>query len=109
MRTNAMFAPWDGEVFDLFLSHGLVPSDSSKPNGEVTLATPRWAEAAIFSDPYGPQRGWDKLLDLACPAGLLMAGNAGWMGGPKIAQEIAWRAPRARNERIMDGSHLVCP
>jgi len=107
MKGNAMFGTWDPEVFELFLSHGLVPTDPSKPDGEVTLATPRWAEAAIFSDPYGPQRGWDNLLKLAVPAGFLMAGNAGWMGGEQVAQEIVARAPRGRNERIMKASHLL--
>jgi hypothetical protein len=102
-----MFGPWDQEAFELFLSHGLVPTDPAKPDGELTLATPRWAEASIFSDPYGPQRGWDKLLELTVPSGFLMAGNAGWMGGPEVAQEIVWRAPRARNERIMKTSHLL--
>lgn len=102
-----MFTTWDAEAFELFLSHGLVPIDPKKPDGEVTLATPRWAEAAIFSDPYGPQRGWDKLLELTVPAGFLMAGNASWMGGPKVAAEIASRAPRARNERIMEAGHLL--
>lgn len=107
MKSNPMFGPWDDETFALFLSHGLVPSDPTKPDGEVTLATPRWAEAAIFSDPFGPQRGWDNLLEIPVPAGFLMAGNASWMGGEKVAQEIANRAPRGRNERIMKASHLL--
>lgn len=80
----------------------MVPSQQG-----VQLATPSWAEAAVFSDPSAPQRGWDKLLDVTCPVGFLMAGNPMWLGGPDVAAEIPWRAPRSRNERLMDAGHLV--
>lgn len=103
-RTNAMFRTWDSEVFDVYLSTSIVPTGSGD---EVTLATPRWAEATIFSDPEGPQRGWDALPELKLPVGFVLGGDPGWLGGPKVVPEIPWRAPRSRNERIMEGGHLI--
>lgn len=61
----------------------------------------------MFSDPSAPQRGWDKLLDVTCPVGFVLAGNPMWLGGPKVHAEIPWRAARSRNERIMDAGHLA--
>lgn len=107
VRNNALFKTWDDEAFALWLSHHLAPVDPSKPDGAVTLATPTWAEAATFSEPYAPARGWDKLADLQLPVGFLMAGDEFWMGGDNVANEMVWRPKRARNERIMDASHLV--
>ncbi|TXT10473.1 uncharacterized protein COLE_04407 [Cutaneotrichosporon oleaginosum] len=103
-RTNPMFKTWDQDVFDLYLQTSLVPTGNGE---EVTLATPKWAEAAIFSDPEGPQRGWDALPELRCPVGFVLGGDPMWLGGPKVVPEIPWRAPRSRNERIMAGGHLL--
>lgn len=99
-----MFKTWDGEVFDLYLKTSLVPTGNGE---EVTLATPSWAEGAIFSDPEGPQRGWDALPDVKCPVGFVLGADPTWLGGPKVVPEIPWRAPRSRNERVMEGGHLL--
>lgn len=107
VRSNAMFKSWDDAVFDLWLSHSLVPSDPSNPDGAVELATPTWAEAAVFSDPHSTLRGWDQLAQLTMPTGFLMAGDEVWMTGEDMANEMVWRPPRARNERFMDASHLL--
>ncbi|BEJ12351.1 hypothetical protein CspHIS471_0208110 [Cutaneotrichosporon sp. HIS471] len=103
-RTNAMFNTWDQDVFDVYLKTSLVPTGNGE---EVTLATPKWAEAAVFSDPEGPQRGWDTLSKLRCPVGFILGENPAWLGGPQVVPEIPWRAPRSRNERLMSGSHLL--
>jgi hypothetical protein len=102
MRTNPMFAKFPDSIFDLWLSHGIVPNGK----GEVTLATPPWCEAVVFSDCRSPQRGWDLLPSLKMPVGFVMAKDAFWMGGDKIAQELTSRPPRARNERTRAG-HLA--
>jgi pimeloyl-ACP methyl ester carboxylesterase len=107
VRDNALFKSWDDAAFDLWLSHHLALVDPSRPDGPVTLATPTWAEAATFSEPQGPIRGWDKLRDLEMPVGFLMAGDEFWMGGETVANEMVWRPKRVRNERIMEASHLV--
>lgn len=106
-RNNPLFATWDADVFQTWLTHHIVPVDPSTPDGEVTLATPSWAEAAVFSDPNGSPRGWDRLPRLRVPAGFLMAENEDWMGGEDLAREMSTRAPRARNERVMNTGHLL--
>ncbi|EJT46544.1 hypothetical protein A1Q1_04839 [Trichosporon asahii var. asahii CBS 2479] len=107
VKKDAMTKTWDEDVWRLWLSHGIVPVDYSKPDGEVTLATAPWAECAVFSDPVGPQRGWYALPKVRCPVGFIMAGNPTWLGGPDVTKEIPWRAPRGRNERLMDAGHLA--
>ncbi|CAK9782622.1 uncharacterized protein COLE_07781 [Cutaneotrichosporon oleaginosum] len=102
MRTNPMFSKFPDSIFDLWLSHGVVP----KNNGELTLTTPPWCEAVVFSDCRSPQRGWDLLPSLNMPVGFVMSKDAQWMGGEKIARELTSRPPRARNERTTAG-HLA--
>ncbi|EKD03337.1 hypothetical protein A1Q2_02366 [Trichosporon asahii var. asahii CBS 8904] len=103
VRSNALFSRWEEEQFRIWLSHYLVPS----PSGGMELATPTWAEAQTFSEPDAPMRGWECLPDLGMPVGFLMAGDETWMTGEEVAQELVWRPQRARNERILDASHLV--
>lgn len=107
VRGNALFKSWDDEAFDLWLSHHLVPVDYAAESGPVTLATPTWAEAATFSDQLAALRGWDKLPELPMPVGFLMAEDEFWMWGEETANEMVWRPPRARNERVKGASHLV--
>lgn len=102
MRTNPMFSKFPDSIFRLWLSHGIVPT----AQGAVTLTTPPWCEAVVFSDCRSPQRGWDLLPTLTIPVGFVMAEDAQWMGGDKIAGELVSRPPRARNERARAG-HLV--
>lgn len=104
VRSNALFSRWEEEQFGIWLSHYLVPSEAGDG---VTLATPTWAEAQTFSEPDAPMRGWECLPKLSMPVGFLMAGDETWMTGETVAQELVWRPQRARNERIMDASHLV--
>lgn len=62
------FRAWHPSIFSLFLTHGLVNLDPSPAipteaadGVPVTLACPRWAEAAVFTDWKGIQAGYDKL------------------------------------------------
>jgi hypothetical protein len=62
------FRAWHPSIFSLFLTHGLVNLDPSPSipteaadGVPVTLACPRWAEAAVFTDWKGIQAGYDKL------------------------------------------------
>lgn len=62
------FRAWHPSIFSLFLTHGLVNLDPSPSIATeaadgvpVTLACPRWAEAAVFTDWKGIQAGYDKL------------------------------------------------
>ncbi|GMK55146.1 hypothetical protein CspeluHIS016_0202020 [Cutaneotrichosporon spelunceum] len=109
VRNNAMFASWSDQVFALYLATSLVPGPDGTDgvDGGVTLATPTWAEAAVFADPEGPQHGWDALPRLQCPVGFVLGDDQAWLGGPKVVPEIPWRAPRSRNERLRAGSHLL--
>lgn len=107
LRGSAFFKPWDDEQFDVYMVRGIVPVDSANPDGPVTLATPSWCEAAVFTEPDACARGWDKLPNLDIPIGWLMAGDSVSTRGDEITQEMCWRSPRSRNERIMDSAHLV--
>lgn len=105
VRENALFSRWEEEQFAIWLSHYLVSSQSG--DRAVTLATPTWAEAQTFSEPDAPMRGWECLPNLPMPVGFLMAGDETWMTGEEVARELVWRPKRARNERILEASHLV--
>ncbi|GMK55193.1 hypothetical protein CspeluHIS016_0202490 [Cutaneotrichosporon spelunceum] len=107
MRAQPFFAAWDQEVFDLYVSHGLVPVDYDKPDGEVTLATPSWSEAAVFTEPEGVAHGWMALPKVTCPLGFVMANVPIATYGEEKTRDMVWRAPRARNERFPDAGHLI--
>lgn len=107
MADNPFYKAWDPAVFELWLSHGLVPVDYANPSGPVTLATPSWSESICFTEPAGEARGWDKLPYLPMPVGFVMAGTNFTTYGPELTQEMVWRPQRPRNERVMDAGHLI--
>jgi pimeloyl-ACP methyl ester carboxylesterase len=51
--------------------------------------------------------GWDKLAEMNVPVGFVMGGDAQATTGEENTREMVWRAPNAKNERIMDAGHLV--
>lgn len=102
MRTSPLCRDWTEEMFDLWLKFALVPH----PSGGVTLATPRWCEAACFATPSAPQRAWDALETLKVPAAFLMAKDTAYMGGDEASREMCHRPSRAKNE-VADAGHLV--
>lgn len=107
MSAIPFFQRWDPRTFDLMISHGLVPVDPSRPDGPVTLATPGSQECAVFVEPTAAARAWDRLPTLNVPTAFLMAGDPERTLGEKITQELVWRPPLARNERLMNTQHLV--
>ncbi|TXT15861.1 hypothetical protein VHUM_00364 [Vanrija humicola] len=107
LRDSPFFQPWADSIFDLYISHGIVPVDYSKPDGDVTLATPSWCEGAVFCEPEGLGLGWAKLKSLKVPAAFVMAGDATATMGPEKTREMVWRSALARNEKIVDAGHLV--
>jgi hypothetical protein len=95
-------------VFDLWLSHGLVPfTGNGSSNDAVQLATPKWGEAAVFAETEGLGLGWDKLAEVQVPVGFVMAGDATATDGEETTREMVWRPPFCANERFMDAGHLV--
>lgn len=107
MAAIPFFQRWDPRTFDLMISHGLVPVDPSNPDGPVTLATPGSQECAVFVEPTAAARAWDRLSTLRVPTAFLMAGDPERTLGEDITQELVWRPPLARNERLMNTQHLV--
>ncbi|KAJ9100661.1 hypothetical protein QFC21_003706 [Naganishia friedmannii] len=109
------FQAWHPAVFDVLISHGLVnvdpsPSiDTEDPNVPVTLACPRWAEAAVFTDWHGIQAGYDKLpfLDKNLKVRFVMAGDPSATGGEERTRLIVWRPPTTENIILTEASHLV--
>lgn len=101
------YKAFDPRTFELVISHGLVPADPNVPDGEVTLATPPWAEAAVFCESVAPARAWDKLPNIPVPIAFYMAKTAERTMGDAVTQEIVWRAPLARNERSVTAEHLL--
>lgn len=104
VRSSPFFQSWHDEVFKIWETHHLVPLPYDRG---VTLATPSWAEAAVFSETTGLGEGWDALPELKVPCAFLMAGDAGATLGEDLTREMVWRPPLAVNERIMDAGHLV--
>lgn len=107
LRDSPFFQPWADSIFDLYISHGIVPVDYGKPDGEVTLATPSWCEGAVFCEPEGLGLGWAKLKTLQVPTAFAMAGDATATMGPEKTREMVWRAALSRNEIVVDAGHLV--
>lgn len=107
MRAQPFYAAWDQVIFDLYVAHGLVPVDYNNPEGEVTLATPSWCEAAIFTEPEGVAHGWMALTELECPVGFVMANVPVATYGEEKTRDMVWRPSRARNERFPDAGHLI--
>lgn len=101
------FQRWDPRSLDLMITHGLVPVDPSDPDGAVTLATPAFQECAVFIEPTAAARAWDRLSTLKVPTAFLMAGDPERTLGESITQELVWRPPLARNERLIGTGHLV--
>jgi hypothetical protein len=102
VRNTPFFKTWHDEVFKIWETHHLVPCAQG-----VTLATPSWAEAAVFSETTGLGEGWDALPKLQVPVGFLMAGDATATLGEELTSEMVWRPPVVANERVMDAGHLV--
>jgi hypothetical protein len=107
VRSSPFFSSWHDEMFKVWETHHLVPAHTSTEGGRVTLATPPWAEAAVFTEPTGLGEGWDALPHLQIPVGFLMAGDASSTMGEEITRELVSRPPLAVNERLMDAGHLV--
>lgn len=107
MLAIPFFQRWDPRTFELMITHGLVPVDSSIPDGAVTLATPVAQECAVFVEPTAAARAWDRLSTLSVPTAFLMAGDPERTLGEVVTQELVWRPPLARNERLMNTGHLV--
>lgn len=103
----AFFQAWHPNIFDLYISHGLVPVDYARPHGPVRLSTPGWAEGTVFCEPYAAGRGWDMLPNMKVPVGFLMAANAERTLGENITNEVVWTPPLARNERCVKEGHLI--
>ncbi|KAJ9094902.1 hypothetical protein QFC19_007758 [Naganishia cerealis] len=78
-------------------------------NVPVTLACPRWAEAAVFTDWHGLQAGYDKLpfLDKNLKVRFIMAGDPSATGGAERTRLMVWRPPTAENIILTEASHLV--
>ncbi|TXT06152.1 hypothetical protein VHUM_03625 [Vanrija humicola] len=106
-RASPLFKSWSDDVYALWVSHSLVPVSADDPDGEVTLATPGWCEAACFSNGESPQRGWDALAAVRVPTAFVMAGDPVWMVGEDNANELVWRPELARNEVISDAGHMA--
>ena len=122
LRRSPFFGAWHEEVWSIFLSHGLVPLPASfsssaaqsdtpwKPaSGAVQLATPSWAEAAVFGEPTGLAEGWYRLSHIPpeVTVGFLMATEPKATFGEKMTREMVWRAPGSVNEIVPDAGHLV--
>lgn len=64
-RTSLLLSPFfqafDPVQFESYLSNGLTPVDPADPDGAVTLAFPRWAEALVFSESNAMGEVWDRL------------------------------------------------
>jgi hypothetical protein len=105
VRTSPFYEKWHDEAFDMHLSHGLVPTPGTE--GGVQLATPKWAEAAVFAETEGLGQGWDKLPELKVPVGFVMAGEAQATMGEEVTAQLVWRPPISANERLTDAGHLV--
>jgi hypothetical protein len=107
LRPSSFFARIAAPQFEVYLNRALVPVNPADPDGPVTLATPIWAEACVFTETDAGPRSYDKLAHLPMPVGWVMAGNSATTRGDESTQEMVARPPRAINERHLAAGHLV--
>lgn len=105
MGAVAFYQAMDPRIFDLVISHGLVPI--LEGSEEVTLATPAWCEAAVFCEGIATARAWDKMPNIRVPIAYFMAKSSVRTMGEETTREIMWRAPLSRNERSVTAEHLL--
>ncbi|ORX33446.1 Alpha/Beta hydrolase protein [Kockovaella imperatae] len=93
---------WHPEINEVWARHGFVKTD----NG-VTLATPAWAEAAVFAEPFARGVGWDKLGQLRVPVGSVIGKDSQALGTLGEASELVLRPPGSVAEVVDGAGHLL--
>jgi len=107
LRSSPFFAKFDSAVLEHYYRYALMPSPSEESKDRVALATPPWCETAVFGETEGLGRAWDRLGEVRCPVGFIMAGDNTATLGDAVTAEMVWKPESSRNERIMNSGHLV--
>lgn len=101
LKSKAFFRTWDEEMLDLYLEHGMIPSD----NGGLELACHPRREAALFMGGMGYDP-WPILPAVTCPALVLegeLTENKGVIDFKKIADTI----PQGQYRLVPGAGHLI--
>lgn len=101
LRSKPLFARWDEEMLELYLSYGIVSGET----GGLTLACPPTKEAALFmgSVRFNP---WPLLPKVWCPTMVLegdMSENRQFIDLKKLTSLL----PQGRYHLVKDAGHLI--
>jgi len=101
LQSRELFRRWDAEVLQLYLRHGMTPSEE----GGLRLVCPPRREAALFmgSVHFDP---WPLLPLVRCPVLILegeTSNNKSYIDLAKAAAAI----PRASHRVVADAGHLI--
>jgi len=101
LRSKALFAKWDEEMLDLYLTYGMVSGET----GGLTLACPPKREAALFmgSVRYNP---WPLLSKISCPA-LVLEGDESENRQFIDLKKVASLMPKGEYRLVKDAGHLI--
>ncbi len=101
LKSKAFFRTWDEEMLDLYLEHGMIPSD----NGGLELACHPRNEAALFMGSMGYDP-WPILPAVTCPA-LVLEGELTENRGVIDFKKIADTMPQGKYRLVPGAGHLI--
>lgn len=101
LKSKAFFRTWDEEMLDLYLEHGMIPSD----NGGLELACHPRKEAALFMGSMGYDP-WPILPAVTCPA-LVLEGELTENKGVIDFKKIADTMPQGQYRLVPGTGHLI--
>ncbi|KAL7420781.1 hypothetical protein Q5752_004733 [Cryptotrichosporon argae] len=96
---------WHPSVAAVFTQHGLVPV--SDPSLAVQLATPPFAEVAVYADgTVELGAGWDAAGTLRVPVGLVWAGERPFLA-ESVRRGVEGRIRAVFTDTVQGGDHLL--
>jgi lipase len=101
LKSKPLFRSWDDEMLDLYIQHGLAPSDS----GGLSLTCHPQKEAALFMGSMGYDP-WPILSNISCPV-LVLEGETTENKGIIDFKKAADAFPNGAHRIIRNAGHLI--
>jgi lipase len=101
LKSKPLFRAWDDEVLDLYIQHGMAPSDS----GGLSLACHPRREAALFMGSMGYDP-WPILSNVKCPV-LVLEGETTENKGIIDFKKAAASFPHGEHRIVANAGHLI--
>ncbi|MCU0599660.1 MAG: alpha/beta hydrolase [Desulfobacterales bacterium] len=101
LKSKPLFSAWDDEMLDLYIQHGLTPSES----GGLALTCHPRKEAALFMGSMGYDP-WPILTNVTCPV-LVLEGEKTENKGIIDFKKAAETFPKGIHHIVRDAGHLI--